>query len=206
MSQPLMISLDILMNRIDVDAIKQAATSGGCSSSSCGSSMNPDDMDGSRDGRRRQAGHGAARRDLTAGVQGFVTEGQEIGAPFFFATNEPPTAAAIDDDIYLTVTTAVPDRPGEVEAIDIVLSVEFAQAIIAQLSTAVIAARHDEAVLIRSRLVDRRRNRDAQSGMIVRGPAVEAMQVGDRGDERETKTVSRSARRIARTIEALEDR
>ena len=74
-----------------------------------------------------------------------MTEAQETGAPFFFATDEPPTAAAIDDDIYLTVTTAVPDRPGEVEAIDIVLSVEYARAIIAQLSTAVIAARRNEA-------------------------------------------------------------
>ena len=70
---------------------------------------------------------------------------QETGAPFFFATDEPPTAAAIDDDIYLTVTTAVPDRPGEVEAIDIVLSVEYARAAIAQLSTAVIAAHRNEA-------------------------------------------------------------
>ncbi len=75
-----------------------------------------------------------------------MTSTQEIGAPFFFATDQPPTAAAIDDDIYLTVTTAVPDCPGEVEAIDIVLSVEFAKAVIAQLSTAVIAARRSAAV------------------------------------------------------------
>lgn len=75
-----------------------------------------------------------------------MTHAQEIGAPFFFATDEPPTAAAIDDDIYLTVTTAVPDRPGEVEAIDIVLSVEYAKAAIAQLSTAVTAARRSETV------------------------------------------------------------
>ncbi len=74
-----------------------------------------------------------------------MTTMQEIGAPFFFATDQAPTAAAIDDDIYLTVTTAVPDRPGEVESIDIILSVEFAKAAIAQLSTAVIAARRDEA-------------------------------------------------------------
>ena len=46
--------------------------------------------------------------------------------------------------IYLTVTTAVPDFPGKVEAIDIVLSVEYAKAVIAQLSTAVIAARRNE--------------------------------------------------------------
>ncbi|MGO9418282.1 hypothetical protein [Roseiarcus sp.] len=73
-----------------------------------------------------------------------MTETQEHGAPFFFATDEPPTAAAIDDDIYLTVTTAVPDFPGKVEAIDIVLTVEYAKAVIAQLSTAVIAARQKE--------------------------------------------------------------
>jgi hypothetical protein len=47
---------------------------------------------------------------------------------------------AIDDDIYLTVTVAVPDCPGQVEAIDIVLLVEYAKAVIAQLSTAVIAS------------------------------------------------------------------
>ncbi len=74
-----------------------------------------------------------------------MTEAHEIGAPFFFAAKQPPTAAAIDDDIYLTVTTAVPDCPGKAEAIDIILSVEYAQAIIAQLSTAVIAARRNAA-------------------------------------------------------------
>jgi hypothetical protein len=42
--------------------------------------------------------------------------------------------------IYLTVTTAVPDFPGKVEAIDIAVSVEYAKAVIPQLSTAVIAA------------------------------------------------------------------
>jgi hypothetical protein len=67
-----------------------------------------------------------------------MVETQAPGAPFFFATDEPPTVAAIDDDIYLTVTTAVPDFPDNVEAIDIVLSVEYAKAVIAQLSTAVI--------------------------------------------------------------------
>jgi hypothetical protein len=38
------------------------------------------------------------------------------------------------------VTTAVPDFPDKVEAIDIVLSVEYAKAVIAQLSTAVITS------------------------------------------------------------------
>ncbi len=45
MSQPFTISLDSLMKPIDFDAMKEAATSGGCSSSSCGSSAKPDDMD-----------------------------------------------------------------------------------------------------------------------------------------------------------------
>jgi hypothetical protein len=61
------------------------------------------------------------------------------------ATDEPPTAAAIDDDIYLTVTTAVPEFPGKVEAIDTILTVEYAKAIITQLSTALIASRRDKA-------------------------------------------------------------
>ena len=33
-------------------------------------------------------------------VEELMAEAQEHGAPFFFATDEPPTAAAIDDDIY----------------------------------------------------------------------------------------------------------
>jgi hypothetical protein len=74
-----------------------------------------------------------------------MTEAQKLGAPFFFATDEPPTAAAIDDDIYLAVTTAVPEFPGKVEAIDIILTVEYAKAIIAQLSTVLIASRRDKA-------------------------------------------------------------
>jgi hypothetical protein len=43
------------------------------------------------------------------------------------------------------VTVAVPDCPGKVEAIDIVLSVEYAKPVIAQLSTAVIASRRYKA-------------------------------------------------------------
>ena len=73
-------------------------------------------------------------------------ETQELGAPFFFVTGEAPTVAAIDDDIYLTVTAAVPDFPDQVETIDIILSVDYARAVIAQLSTAVIAARRKEKV------------------------------------------------------------
>ena len=44
MNQP-MISLDSLLQPIDVDALEKTAASGGCSSSSCGSSAKPDDMD-----------------------------------------------------------------------------------------------------------------------------------------------------------------
>ena len=49
------------------------------------------------------------------------------GAPFFFATHEPPSATAIDDDVYLTVTTAAPGFPGKVETIDIILSLDYAR-------------------------------------------------------------------------------
>ncbi len=45
MSQPFTISLDSLMQPLDFDAMREAATSGGCASSSCGSSAKPDDMD-----------------------------------------------------------------------------------------------------------------------------------------------------------------
>ena len=62
------------------------------------------------------------------------------GAPFFFATREPPSATAIDDDIYLTVTTAMPAFPGEVQTIDIILSLDYARHVIAQLSRAVTQA------------------------------------------------------------------
>ncbi len=40
-----------------------------------------------------------------------MNEIHEDSAPFFFAMQEPPSATAIDDDIYLTVTTAVPAFP-----------------------------------------------------------------------------------------------
>ncbi|SON57925.1 FeMo cofactor biosynthesis protein NifB [Hartmannibacter diazotrophicus] len=45
MNQPVMISLESLAKPIDVEALKAAANSGGCSSSSCGSSAKPEDMD-----------------------------------------------------------------------------------------------------------------------------------------------------------------
>ena len=74
-----------------------------------------------------------------------MNEIHEDGAPFFFATREPPSATAIDDDIYLTVTTAVPAFPGKVESIDIILSLDHARHVIAQLSGAVATAMKNEA-------------------------------------------------------------
>ena len=41
----------------------------------------------------------------------------EEGAPFYFATRQPPSATAMDDDIYLTVTAGVPTHPDQVELI-----------------------------------------------------------------------------------------
>ena len=69
----------------------------------------------------------------------------ESGAPFYFATRNPPTAAALDDDIYLTITATAPPYPDEPTAIDIILSVEYAKHAIAQLRRAVEAATKDEA-------------------------------------------------------------
>ena len=74
-----------------------------------------------------------------------MDESFEDGAPFFFATHEPPSAAAIDDDVYLTVTTAMPAFPGQVETIDIILSLDYARHVIAQLSRAVAQATKNEA-------------------------------------------------------------
>jgi hypothetical protein len=69
----------------------------------------------------------------------------EHGAPFYFATRNPPSATALDDDIYLTVTTIAPPYPDEPTMIDIILSVEYAKHAIAQLYTAVEAATKHEA-------------------------------------------------------------
>ena len=80
---------------------------------------------------------------------------EATGAPFFFATDSPPTATAVDDDIYLTVTTAVPDFSGRVESIDIVLSLDYASAAIAELSSAVMAARRNATALSRRRTPSR---------------------------------------------------
>ncbi len=62
------------------------------------------------------------------------------GAPFFFATQQPPSATAIDDDVYLSVTTATPACSGRVETLDIILSLDYARHVIAQLSRAVAQA------------------------------------------------------------------
>ncbi len=69
-----------------------------------------------------------------------MRESLEDGAPFFFATQEPPSATAIDDDIYLTVTTAMPAFPDHVETIDIILSLDYVKHVIAQLMHAVAQA------------------------------------------------------------------
>ena len=74
-----------------------------------------------------------------------MSEPFEEGAPFFFASRQPPSAAAIDDDIYLTVTTALPARPDQLETIDIILSVDYAKHVIRQLSAAVDTAIRNEA-------------------------------------------------------------
>jgi hypothetical protein len=64
----------------------------------------------------------------------------EDGSPFFFAAREPPSATAIDDEIYLTVTTAMPAFPDQVETIDIIFSLDYAEHVIAQLSRAIAQA------------------------------------------------------------------
>ena len=71
--------------------------------------------------------------------EGILDELNPDGAPFLFATGEPPSAAAQDDDVYLTVTAATP--PEAVSTIDIILSVEYAERAIDQLQAAVAAAK-----------------------------------------------------------------
>lgn len=69
-----------------------------------------------------------------------MSDKDEVAAPFFFASHEPPSATAIDDDIYLTVTAADPEAPEELEKADIILSLDFARHVIAELSQAGAAA------------------------------------------------------------------
>jgi hypothetical protein len=56
-----------------------------------------------------------------------MREKQEDGGPFLFASQRPPTANAIDEDIYLTVTASDPCFPGQTETVDIILSIDYAQ-------------------------------------------------------------------------------
>jgi hypothetical protein len=66
-----------------------------------------------------------------------MSDSEEHVAPFYFAMRRPPTAAVMDEDIYLTVTAGVPCHPDKVESIDIILSVPFAIHVIVQLTHAV---------------------------------------------------------------------
>jgi hypothetical protein len=73
-----------------------------------------------------------------------MRETREDGVPFFFAMRRPPSAIAIDEDIYLTVTTADPCFPEKLATVDIILSIDYARQAIAQLSGALIAATKNE--------------------------------------------------------------
>jgi hypothetical protein len=66
------------------------------------------------------------------------------GAPFYFATDQPSTAAAMDEDIYITVTAGVPTHPDRVESIDIILSIDFAKHLLDQLGEAVVVPSKNE--------------------------------------------------------------
>jgi hypothetical protein len=72
-----------------------------------------------------------------------MTETQGDGGPFFFATEPPPSAIAIDEDIYVTITAAHPLFPGEAQIVDIILSADMASHLIAALSGAVGIAAKD---------------------------------------------------------------
>ena len=78
-------------------------------------------------------------------IEGPAGEPIENGAPFFFATGGPPTVTAIDDDVYLTVTAAMPGEPGDVRTIDIILSLDHARHVAAELTRAVAQAATNEA-------------------------------------------------------------
>ena len=60
-------------------------------------------------------------------------------AAIVLATREPPTAAALDDDVYLTLPILAPEG-AEPASVDVFLTVEFAQRTIAELQRAVEAA------------------------------------------------------------------
>ncbi len=65
-----------------------------------------------------------------------MSDPDEDEAPFYFATQRPPTATVMDEDICLTVTARVPSNSDEVESIHIILSIAFAAQLIAQLTRA----------------------------------------------------------------------
>ena len=59
------------------------------------------------------------------------------GTPFYFATQQPPSATVRDEDIFLTITAAAPPFPGHLETVDVILSIDFAKHVIAELEEAV---------------------------------------------------------------------
>jgi hypothetical protein len=63
-----------------------------------------------------------------------MAETRGDGAPFFFASEQPPSAIAIDEDIYLTISATHPLFPGEVETVGIFLSTDTAEHLIEALS------------------------------------------------------------------------
>ena len=74
-----------------------------------------------------------------------MSEARSDGSPFFFATDRPPSATAIDEDIYVTITATNPLFPGRAETVDIILSTETAAQLIAALSAVVSIAVRNEA-------------------------------------------------------------
>jgi hypothetical protein len=59
--------------------------------------------------------------------------------PIVLVAKEPPSAEAIDEDVYLSVPVSVPSA-ARTETIDIFLSIDFARRIIAELQQAIEAA------------------------------------------------------------------
>ncbi len=65
-------------------------------------------------------------------------------SPVYVVTRRPPSAVAQDEDIYLSVPVAAPSLPDQVETIEIFLSIDFANRMIAQLVEAVqVATKHE---------------------------------------------------------------
>ena len=132
------------------------------------------------------------------------------GGPFFFASEQPPTATAIDEDVYVTIAAVHPQFPGKVETIEIILSTDTAAQLIAALNGAVTVAAENAAAcpslgFVALRVLFGGRQSHAQTGAVVRGRTGEPMQVGDRGDETQSEPRSRRAGRGVGAIEGLED-